>query len=131
MTPNQIVSAYKAVVRLSESVFPYKTARSIARLKKRLGEEVDAIAAAETAIVKKYGGNVSQDGLVHIGDGAKADKLRALRAEMNEFRRQDDEVKLPVLDISEYVDALRISPADIDALEGIVIFDREEKGGDG
>lgn len=128
MTPAQIANAYKAVVRLSGSVFPYKTARSLARLKRRLSEEVDAVSAAERAIVENRGGNVKSDGGIYIKGNDEVDKLVA---ELNQFRMQEDEVELPTVDISKYVDVLQISPNDIEALDGIVIFEKEEKDGDG
>lgn len=122
MTPNQVTNAYKAILRLSETVFPYKTARSAARLKNRLAEEVDTIAAAEKTIVEKYGGTISKNGTISIDDQEHADKCADA---LNEFRAQDDDIELPVVDLSKYADSIRISPADVDALEGIVLFEKE------
>lgn len=124
MTPIQIGDAYRAVLRLSATVFPYAVARNIAKLKKRLEDEVDTVANAERAISEKYGGTFKRDGTIIIEDPEKGEKCAD---ELNEFRQQDDDIKLPVVDLSKYVDSIRISPADIDALEGIVIFEREER----
>lgn len=129
MTPNQITSAYKAIIRLSNAVFPYKTARSIAKLKRRLAEEVDTISDTEKRIIEKYGGTVKKNGSVTIEDREQAD---ACVEELDGFREQEDDIKLPVVDLSKYVDSIRISPSDIDALDGIVIFEQEaEEGKDG
>ena len=127
MTPIQIGDAYRAVLRLSNTVFPYAVARNIAKLKKRLEDEIDAVADAEKAIAAKYGGTFKRDGTIVIEDPEKGEKCAD---ELNEFRLQDDDIKLPVVDLSKYVDSIRISPADVDALEGIVTFEKgEDKNG--
>lgn len=126
MTPIQVISAYKAVLRLSETAFPYKTARSVAGLKNRLAEEVETISAAEKAIVEKYGGTISKNGAISIEDQEQAEKCADA---LNEFRNQDDDIRLPHVDLSKFSDNVRISPAAIDALEGIVIFEQEVEDG--
>jgi len=129
MNPKQVTDAYSAVLRLSNSVFPYKTARSIARLKKVLADEVDTIYEAEVAIVERFGGKVNKrTKFAEIEDPEQKEKCDAA---LEEFREQVDEIKLPVVDLSRYANTLRISPADIDALEGIVIFEGEGKERDG
>lgn len=121
MTPNQIKNAYRATLRLSNAVFPYKVARSISNLGNRLAEEVKTVSNVEKAIIEKYGGTVERNGAVTIEDPENACKCVE---ELNDFREQGDDIKLPVVDLSKYVDSIRISPADIDALEGLVIFER-------
>lgn len=125
MTPNQVTNAYRAVLRLSDAVFPYATARNIARLKKRLEEEVNVISDEEKKIVERNGGEVRKDGTIIIEDPEQAGKCTE---ELNDFRQQEDDIKVPSVDLSKYVDMIRISPADIDALEGLVIFGEEENG---
>lgn len=122
MTPNDIKNAYKAIQELSGTVFPYKVSRGIAALKKRLGEELETVAAMEMALVEKYGGIVEPNGSVRVR-GANS---QAFADEYNDLMVQDDEsIKLPVVDVSAYADTLRISPGAVEALEGIVIFEEE------
>ena len=124
MTPNDIKNAYKAIQELSGTVFPYKVSRDIAALKKRLGEELETVAAMEMALVEKYGGAIERGGSIKIS-GADA---QAFSDEYNALMAQDDEsIKLPVVDVSAYADILRISPGAVEALEDIVIFEKEAK----
>ena len=122
MTPNDIKNAYKAIPELSGTVFPYKVSRGIAALRKRLGEELETVAAMEMALVEKYGGIVEPNGSIRVR-GANS---QAFADEYNALMAQDDEsIKLPVVDVSAYDDTLRISPGAVEALEGIVIFEEE------
>ena len=124
MTPNQIKNAYRAIQELSGVVFPYRVARGIAALKKRLSEELEAVAAMESALVEKYGGNIDRSGSGKIS-GKEA---QAFADEYNAMMAQDDEsIHLPVVDVSKFADTLRISPDAVGWLEGMVIFE-EVKG---
>lgn len=125
MTPNQVTDAYKAILRLSNTVFPYKIARNISKLKKRLAEEVDTISRMEKAIVEKHGGEIRKDNSVAIEGREQAEECAD---ELNEFRLQDDDIDLPVVDLSKYASFIQISPSDIDALEGLVMFGGEDDG---
>lgn len=123
MTPPQIMDAYKATLRLSNTVFPYKVARNVARLKRRLEEEAEIISDTEKAIIEKYGGTVDKNGHASVGDPEKANECAE---ELNDFRKQEDDIKFQVIDLSKYINTIRISPSDIEALEGIVIFEKGE-----
>lgn len=122
MTPNEIKNAYRAIQELTGVVFPYRVARAITALKKRLLEELETVAGMENALVKKYGGRVERGGTFKVS-GADA---QAFVDEYNALMVQDDEsIKLPVVDVSVYADTLRLSPGAVEALEGIVIFEKE------
>ena len=124
MTPNQIKNAYRAIQELSGVVFPYRVARGIAALKKRLIEELEAVAAMGSALVEKYGGKIDRSGSAKIS-GKEA---QAFADEYNAMMAQDDEsIHLPVVDVSKFADTLRISPDAVGWLEGMVIFE-EVKG---
>lgn len=126
MTPNQIKNAYRAIQELSGVVFPYRVARGIAALKKRLLEEVEAIAAMESALVEKYGGKIDRTGNAKVS-GKNA---QAFVDEYNSMMEQNDEsIQLPVVDVSAFADTLRISPDAVDWLEGIVLFDEVKNDG--
>lgn len=122
MTPNEIKNAYKAVQELSGVVFPYRVSRGISALKKRLGEELDTVAGMEKALVEKFGGKVDRNGSITLS----GEHAQAFSDEYNALMAQDDEsIKLPAVDVSAFADTIRVSPGAVDALEGIVIFDKE------
>lgn len=123
MTANQIVNAYRAVHELKGLVFPYKTAREVARLKKKLDEEMTVIIGMEQAIVQKHGGKTKPNGSYDFDSSASA---AACKAELDGFNQEEVAVELPVVDLTEFVDQVSISPAAIEALEGIVIFEGSE-----
>ena len=122
MTPNEIKNAYRAIQELSGAVLPYRVSRGISALKKQLGEELDTVAGMEKAVVEKYGGRIERNGSITLND----ENAKAFADEYNALMAQDDEsIKLPVVDVSAFVDSLRLSPFAVDALEGIVIFEKE------
>jgi hypothetical protein len=122
MTPNDIKNAYKAIQELSGTVFPYKVSRSVSALKKRLSEELETVAAMEMALVEKYGGSVLPNGSVRVV-GANS---QAFADEFNAMMWQNDEsIVLPVADVSEQADIICITPGAVAALEGLVIFEKE------
>lgn len=123
MTANQIVNAYRAVHELKGLVFPYKTAREVARLKKKLDEEMTVIIGMEQAIVQKHGGKTKPNGSYDFDSPASA---AACKAELDGFNQEEVAVELPVVDLTEFVDQVSISPTAIEALEGIVIFEGSE-----
>lgn len=128
MTPTQITAAYRAALELSKAVFPYKTARKVAKLVRALAEEVDTLSAAERALVGQYGGSVSPGGNVDFPDRESALEYSKARAD---YMSQEADIKLPAVDISKYTGLLQVSPNTIYALDGIVIFEAEEGDDDG
>lgn len=126
MTPNQIKNAYRAIQELSGVVFPYRVARGIAALKKRLLEEVEAVAAMESALVEKYGGKIDRTGNAKVS----GENAQAFVDEYNAMMEQNDEsIQLPVVDVSAFADTLRISPDAVGWLEGIVLFEEVKNDG--
>lgn len=121
MTPNKVVSAYRAIKEVSGMVFPYKTARAVASLKRKLQDEVDTIANTERALIEKHGGKAN--GLKI--DFESHEKAVEFQAEYDGFMGQEAEIKLPAVDLSMHIDTLRLSPDNIEALDGIVIFEKE------
>lgn len=126
MTPNQIKNAYRAIQELSGVVFPYRVARGIAALKKRLLEEVEAVAAMESALVEKYGGKIDRTGNAKVS----GENAQAFVDEYNAMMEQNDEsIQLPVVDVIAFADTLRISPDAVGWLEGIVLFEEVKNDG--
>lgn len=117
-TPKQIMNAYRAIQELTLCVLPYKTARAVNRLKKGIQTEFETVLNTEQNMVSKYGGHVV-DGTYKFPDGESAEKFHK---EYTEWLSQEDDVSLPTADVSRCVDAIKISSAGMDALEGLVDF---------
>lgn len=132
LTPAKVTAAYRAVLELSNIVFPYKPARSVATLAKRLAEENDIVADMEKKLAAEYGGEMQPSGVCDFPD---PDTAKHFRDALEEIREQEAEIKLPTVDLSRFTSSIRISAASIEALEGIVIFERtprpEEENTDG
>ena len=124
MTPNQIVTARAAIQELSRVVLPYKTARQVARLKRRIDEEFEVVTSMEKAIVEEFGG--SMEGLRRkFPDESTA---VAFDEKMRLYMEEETEIKLPTVDLSKYAENIRISPATIDALDGLVKWEAKSDG---
>lgn len=124
MTPKQIIGAYRAIHELANLTLPYKASRGILKLKKAINEEFESVRNYESQIREKYGGTKERDGSFNFADPESA---KAFVAEHEAFMADDDEnVKLPVVDLSKYADQLRLSAATMEALEGLVIFEEGE-----
>lgn len=125
MTPREIVNANRAIAELSGVVLPYKAARAIAILKKRLREEFDVVLGQENAIAEKYNGKRTA-AIVNFESDEIAE---AFTEEYESFMTEDTGVKFSPVDLSKYADMLRLSPSAIEALDGIVIFEKEGSNG--
>ena len=124
MTPSQIVSAHEAIQELSRVVLPYKTARQVARLKRRIDEEFEVVSSMEKAMVEEFGGSI--EGLRRkFPDESTA---AAFDEKMRTYMDEDTEIKLPTVDLSKYAENIRISPATIDALDGLVKWEAKSDG---
>ena len=124
MTPNQIASAHEAIQELSRVVLPYKTARQVARLKRRIDEEFEVIVSMESAVMKEFGGSFEHGSVQFPDITAK----KAFEEKMRLYREEDVDIKLPTVDRSKYAENIRISPATIDALEGLVKWEEKSYG---
>lgn len=121
MTPKRIVEAYQAAQKLSGNDFPYCVSREIAALRNRLREEFETVADMEEALVEKYQGKPAGNG-IRFKDAAA---LRAYQAERNEKMGQTAEIDLPAVDLSGFTETLQISADSLEALEGIVAFEKK------
>ena len=127
MTPKKIINIYAALSELNSVVFPYKVARKIAGLNKRVREEFEIIVGQETALVKKYEGKRERDGKITFYDTEKAEKFAE---EFEAMQNEDVDISLVPVDISKYVDGLQLTPQSIEALEGVIIFEVGDDDGD-
>lgn len=128
MTPNKVVSAYKAVLEISKTVFPYVTSREVAGLLRKLKNETDVIANVERNLAEKHGGKVSPEGNVNFPDTKSVAEFSKERAD---YMSQEADISFQKVDISKYTEFLRVSPDTICALDGIIQFESEEDMSDG
>lgn len=119
MTPSKISSIYRAVNELSVCVFPYRAAREVYALKRKLQEEFETILETEKSIVEKYEGKFVQNGY----NFSSEEKAKSFKEEYERFMNQEAEIELPKVDISQCSESLKISPKSIESLEGIVKFE--------
>lgn len=120
MTADQIVKAYRAVHELHGMVLPYRAARDVARLKRKLDEEMKVIVQMEQTIVGKYKGKTQANGSYQFETPAMAN---ACKVELDQFNQDEAPVDLPMVDLSEYADQICISAGAIEALEGLITFE--------
>lgn len=125
MTPAEVINVHNALYELSKTVFPYKVARKIAGLSKRVKEEIDIINSQEHAIADKYGGKYEPGGKINFPDeDAAVEFAREFDAMMNE----EVDINFTPVDVSKYTDALRLTPKTIEALDGVIIFEEGDNG---
>lgn len=123
MRQKEVVAAYRAVLELAEVRFPYSKAREVSVLRKRLREEYEIAAERELALAQACGVEAVGDGRFRTKDPAKAAKFRKQHEEqMNE----DAEIALPQVDLSDFAETLQVSPDCLEALEGIVTFEKKD-----
>lgn len=119
----EVIAAYKAVHELAEVRFPYKTAREVAALRRRLREEYETAAEREARLAEAMGVEAVGTGQFRTKDPAKAEAFR----KQNEKQMDEEaEIDLPVVDLSAFAETLRVSPDCLEALGGIVVFEKEE-----
>lgn len=125
MTPAEVINVHNALYELSKTVFPYKTARKIAGLSKRVKEEIDIINSQEHAIADKHGGKYEPGGKINFPDeDAAVEFAREFDAMMNE----EVDINFTPVDVSKYADALRLTPKTIETLDGVIIFEEGDNG---
>lgn len=124
MRQRDVITAYRAVQELTEARFPYSKAREVSALRKRLREEYETAAERELALAGEMGIEQTEAGRFRTKDPARAAEFRRRHeAQMEEAA----EIGLPVVDLSEFAEMLRVSPGCLEALEGIVIFEKGER----
>lgn len=128
MTPERIVKIYDALDELAGVRFPYKVARQLAVLNRRVNEETAIISTMERDLVKQFGGTVSKLGALRFDSNEAREAFAAAHAAI--MQEENEEVSLPTVDLSKYTSMLTLSPSALDALEGIIIFERGDPDGE-
>lgn len=128
MTPERIVKIHDALDELAGVRFPYKVARQLAVLNRRVNEETAIISTMERDLVKQFGGTVSKLGALRFDSNEAREAFAAAHAAI--MQEENEEVSLPMVDLSKYTSMLTLSPSALDALEGIIIFERGDPDGE-
>lgn len=123
MTPKQLVSIYQSLNELSNVVLPYQKTREMVRLRRRVQDEIDTILTMEQTLAAKYGGTQGKDKTYHFPD---VEKTKQFAQEHTQFYEHEEVIELPTVDLSQYTGFIRLSPAAMEALDGVVLF--EEAG---
>lgn len=122
MKQREIIAACRAVQELAGVRFQYQTAREVAALRRRLREEYEIAAEREMALAKELGVEALESGQFRTKDPAKAAEFRRRHEEQMD---EEAEIELPVVDLSDCTDMLQVSPDCLEALDGIVTFEKE------
>lgn len=125
MTPREIINIHNALNELSKTVFPYKLARKIAGLSKRVKAEIEVINSQERAITNKYNGKYEPGGKISFPD---TDTAVEFTREFDAMMDEDVDIRLTPVDVSKYADTLQLTPQTIEALEGVIIFEEGDNG---
>lgn len=119
----EVIAAYRAVLELGEVRLPYRKAREVAALRRRLREEYETAAQREAALARELGVETAENGRFLARDAARAEEFRRRReAQMDE----EAEMDLPAADLSQFTDMIQLSADCLEALEGMVIFEKGE-----
>lgn len=122
MKQRDVIAAWRAMEELAGVRLPYRTAREAANLRRRLREEYETAAEREMALAAELGVEILEAGRFRTRD---PEKEAAFRREVERQMNEEAEIGLPALDLSGFADTLRVSPECLEALEGIVIFEKE------
>ena len=126
MTANTLIAIQSGLSELDRLPFPYKTARRLAALNRQIREEIAVINKMELALVEKYGGKVDRAYNVTFPDKEAGAAFAEARAELMD--EDNDDITLPTVDLSKYVDVIELTPRAAEALEGVIIFEERDNG---
>lgn len=121
MTPKQIIDAYRGIRELANITLPFKVSRGILKLKKAIDEEFEAVRSYEEQLAERFAGKNEPGGRLSFATREDAD---AFLAEKEKFMAEENEdIKLPTVDLSKVADQIRVSAAAMEALDGLVKFE--------
>lgn len=115
MTQIEAVKAYKALISLTECKMPFSTALAVFKAKKTLSPAFEFHAEQERLIADRYHAT-AENGSYHVEDPEEAQKMVA---DLKELCEMDCGIKVDPVTIKAD-DGIRLSPADIEALEPIL-----------
>lgn len=123
MTLRQLVSAWRGVQELDRLVLPYATTKALVRLKRQLQEEVETARAMEKSLMEAHGGTPGENGRISF---RTPEDLEAFQTKYEAAMTQEVEHFLPPVDLTAYVEQVQLSPGAMEALEGIILFERRD-----
>lgn len=118
MTQMEAVKAYKALLSLSESKMPVARALAVFRAKKALSPAFEFHAEQERLIAERHHAKV-ENGSYKLDDPEEAQKMAE---ELKELCETDSGINVPKVTVKAD-DGIRLSPADIEALEPILTIE--------
>ena len=118
LTGRQIIEAVAAIRELRRSLLPYPLTREIVQWKRWLEAELETIAAQEEALIVRYGGQREKKEIRFADESSRA----AYAAEIEAMLDSELTCELPPVDLSAVQDELRVSVAQLEALDGVVVF---------
>ena len=101
----------------------YRDARKLSDLKKLFEERTHVIGHMESDLVKNCGGTIRQDGKVEFSEPSLAETFVS---EHNKLFEDKDEIEFAPVDLSEYIDDIEITVEGVEALDGIILFSKED-----
>lgn len=125
----QCVDAYAAVAAMMEKEWDYETAHALVMLKRKLQPQVDFFAKEEMKLAKEYAkldkkGNIifTERGTFPFREQDKAQEYAERRTRLGMVEAQEDfkPLRVPMPE--------RITPAQLEALEGFLEFEELEGG---
>lgn len=121
MEQSRINKAYPAIVRLCELKLPIKKARQIYRLSNEMKEHFEFAVAEEQKCVSEFHGEYNADGTVVFINKEEYSQFRSRMDELNSSKL--DWIIEPVVLTETDIGNQKITVSDIQALEGIVVFE--------
>lgn len=115
----QVINAYKALTNLSNQVLPIRISYAIHKLRKSLSTAWDFQVEREKYILEKYGAHF-ENGMIIFSD---PNVVKDFEMEFNELNQMESDFKLDSPIIIPMAEGIAITPNDIDALDGFVIFE--------
>ena len=123
LTARRVVDAYAALNTIHFTCrLKYRDARKLSDLKKLFKERIGVIGQMESDLVKQCGGQILENGKLEFSEPTFAETFIGEHTKM--FEEKDDVDFTPV-DLSAYVDNIEIPVESIEALDGIILFDKE------
>lgn len=121
MLQGKINKAYPALKRLSEYRLPLKKARLLYTMTKKAEECFEFAVQEHRKSVEEFNGTVNRDGTISFASPEMFGKFQDRTSEIQNFDVEWDIEPVKLVE-SEVAD-LKVSPSDINDLDGFVIFE--------
>lgn len=121
MKQGKIMNAYHALSRLYIQPLPIKEAYKIFGLRKQLDDQYKFEIDREKQSLEQTGGYIDEDGEIRFRIKENAKKFTAAINELSEME-VDIQIKPITIKMDELAD-LKITPVDIEYLDGFVVFE--------